>query len=93
MAVEALYQMTVSLGLVDDDYKVFQLSYKLRNVTFSRALVIDEKIPCKMSLSLTPCKGPKDLWYEFKISSSWENMWTTHCQGMIRLLQDSKSSE
>jgi len=93
MAVEALYQMAVSLGLVDGDYKVFQLSYNLRNVAFLRALVIEEKTPCKLTLSLTACRGPKDLWFEFKIFSSWENLWKPHCQGMIRLLQDSGSSE
>lgn len=92
MAIEAFYQMTVSLGLVHSDCEVFQLSYQLRNVAFSRALVIEEKNPCKLSLSLTACKGPKDLWYEFKISSLREDVWTSHCQGTIRLWQDNRLS-
>ena len=85
MAVESIYQ---SRSILDPDVNVSsadELCYRLRNVKFDKALVLDEDIDAKMMLNLTPQAGPKDTWYKFKISSSRDELWTEHCTGMIRL--------
>ena len=93
MAVEALYQTGMSLGRIAATSKVFNVSYRLRDISFSRAMVLEEEIDRKIFLSLTPCTGPKDSWHEFKISSLMDEVWTEHCRGLIRLLEGEGEGE
>ena len=87
MAIEALYQMSQSLGYVDEAKEVFSVSYRLRNVAFQRALILGEEGDHKIFSSLTPCTARSvDSWYEFTISSLKDNVRTEHCRGLISLL-------
>lgn len=87
MALEALYQTGLSLGHIDGSSKVSDVSYRLRNVSFSRAMVLEEDVDMKIFLSLNQCTGPENPWHEFRISTSKDEVWTEHCRGLIRLWQ------
>lgn len=87
MAIEALFQMGRSLGSINDIDDVANLSYRLRNVSFLKAMVLEKEKDHNMLLTLAPCTGQKDSWHEFKISSSSDSAWTEHCRGLICLPQ------
>lgn len=88
MAIEALYQTSQVVNPVEGITSADQLRYKLRNVKFDKALVLEDSIDAKLTLSLTPHPGTKNTWYDFKISSSIDEGWITHCVGLIRLEED-----
>lgn len=85
MAIEALYQTSQVVNPVEGITSAQGFRYKLRNVKFDRALVLEESVDAKLTLSLTPHPGTKDTWYDFKISSSIDEGGSTHCVGLIRL--------
>lgn len=85
MAMEALYQTSQVLSPVEGITAVDQLCYRLRNIKFDRALVLEDRVGAKLSLSLTPQPGTKDTWYNFEVSSSQGDSWGRHCYGLIRL--------
>lgn len=85
MAIEALYQTSQVLNPAKGITSADQLRYKLRNVKFNKALVLEDNVDAKLTLSLTPHPGTKNTWYDFSISSSVDEGWTTHCVGLIRL--------
>lgn len=87
MAIEALYQMGRSLGRINEIDDVDKSSYRLRNISFLKAMVLEKEKDRKLFLVLTPSVGPQESWHEFKISSVNENVWTEHCRGLICLLQ------
>ncbi len=89
MAIEALYQMSKSVSTVEKTVEVFNLCYRLRNIKFIRAMVLDNEVDQKMFLSFAPCMGLEaDSWYQFRISSLRQEAWTEHCRGLICLLPD-----
>lgn len=91
MAVEALYQKSKATGRLADDIQVNQVMYKLRNVTFSRTLPLeDDDKGSKVLLLLTPCTSTKESWHEFKISSIVKDIISDHCQGLISLGEQTK---
>ena len=85
MAIEAIYQSYSALNPETDVSSANQLSYRLRNVRFDKALVLEEEIDAKIMLHLTPHPGPKETWYDFKIVSSNQDSWTEHSSGLIRV--------
>jgi Polyketide synthase dehydratase len=87
MAVEALYQTSQSIDLTKGN-QAGKYRYRLLNVRFSKALVLEENAQCKTMLTLAPCPGSNNPWHEFKISSLTEDVWTEHSRGMIRLEKD-----
>ncbi|MCJ1264132.1 hypothetical protein MMC22_004003 [Lobaria immixta] len=87
MAIEALYQMGRSLGRINEIDDIDKVSYRLRNVSFLKAMVLEKEKDHKMFLTLAPCIGPQDSWHEFKVSSISEGAWAEHCRGLICLLQ------
>jgi acyl transferase domain-containing protein len=87
MAVEALYQTSQSIDLTKGN-QAGKYRYRLLNVRFSKALVLEENAQCKTMLTLAPCPGLNNPWHEFKISSLTEDVWTEHSRGMIRLEKD-----
>jgi Polyketide synthase dehydratase len=93
MATEAIYQMSRSTYRTEETTEVYNVSYRLRNINFARALVLDDGTDHKIFLSLTPCMGSKDSWHEFKISSLREDLWTEHCRGLICLLLEEEEGE
>ena len=93
MAIEALYQTGLSIGHIDATSQVSDVSYRLRNISFLRAMVLEEEVDLKIHLSLNQCSGPKNPWHEFKISSSKNEVWTDHCKGLIRFQQGVKKGK
>ncbi|RFU78094.1 polyketide synthase [Trichoderma arundinaceum] len=86
MAVEALYQTSQALQPVEGVERASQLCYRLRNVTFDKALVLEDNVDTKVMFTLTPHPGTGNPWYDFKVASSrGDDLWLTHCVGLIRL--------
>ena len=88
MAIEALSQTTQSLARGEGRPQNEQKRYRLRNVRFQRALVLEESNEHKIALDLWPCPGPKSAWYEFRISSLADEIWDEHSRGLVRLETD-----
>nr|POE79483.1 fumagillin dodecapentaenoate synthase [Quercus suber] len=81
MALEAMYQShkgnnpTIT-GSVND------FSYRLRNIAFVKALVLEEGKEAVLSLSLSQQAG-NNSWYEFRVSSTTDDVFMEHCNGLI----------
>jgi acyl transferase domain-containing protein len=84
MAVEAMYQKHCALNPDLEISSSNELAYKLRNVRFDRALVVEENKECTILLTLTRVPGGKD-WHEFRISTSKDDVVIDHCFGLIRV--------
>ncbi|KAH7175825.1 hypothetical protein EDB81DRAFT_633270 [Dactylonectria macrodidyma] len=90
MAIEAVYQTTVSVA-TDDEAKELETQpyhYQLRDVKFSKALVLDETTDAAVMLNLTPTQGLKSRWYKYEVISTvgGEALTTTsHSTGFVRL--------
>ncbi|KAF4630892.1 hypothetical protein G7Y89_g7242 [Cudoniella acicularis] len=83
MAVEALYQARQVTDPIEEKILNSQYQYRLRNATFAKALVLEEKGPgVKVMLSLSQ---HQDSWYEFTVSSLVGDRWNEHSRGLIRL--------
>ncbi|KAI0968591.1 putative polyketide synthase [Xylaria arbuscula] len=83
MAMEAIFQtffMTVWQQKVPDDY-----CFRLRDVKFLRALVLDESHDTKLMLSLAPAASAIGPWYAFKVSSTLADLHNNHASGLIRI--------
>jgi hypothetical protein len=93
MAIEAMFQKNKTVGQISEDTHIHQLSWRLRNVAFFRALIIEESIDSAITLSLNPYLGTQDSWHEFKVSSATDGVSNEHCQGLIRLRENSAISE
>ncbi|KAI9781693.1 MAG: Type I Iterative PKS [Peltula sp. TS41687] len=90
MAIEALFQKSQSTGHLDERLLSHEVCYRLRNVRFSRALVLGEQpAEHKMMLSLIPSPGGED-WHRFSVFTHTEGISTEHCRGLIRLGEDSE---
>ncbi|KAK5631716.1 hypothetical protein RRF57_007430 [Xylaria bambusicola] len=87
MAIEAIFQATVSSATDTEVLFVHarEGSYRLRDVRFLRALVIDEGKDHHIYTSLSPASSQVAPWSEFKIFSLRDGIWTEHCNGLIRL--------
>lgn len=91
MAIEAIFQKTKATGRLAEAVEVSQVSYKLRDVTFSRALPLeDEDKATKMVLTLNTCPSTKESWHEFIISSVDGEDILDHCQGRISIADEPK---
>lgn len=93
MAVEAISQRHEALCLLEENKRFTRPCYKLRDLTFAKALVLEEGKDHKIMLTLTPHPGPKDSWFGYKVLSSLEGAWNEHSRGLIRLEEDSKRSK
>lgn len=94
MAVEAIYQTTQGVAKAQGDGKVDKNRYRIRNITFSKALVLEEsEKECKVMLTLAPRPRVKDSWHEFKISSLIDGVWHENSHGLIRLEKDTEQSK
>ncbi|KAJ5961308.1 uncharacterized protein N7479_008458 [Penicillium vulpinum] len=87
MAIEAIYQRSDALHILEGGKKVENPRYRLRNVQFKKALVLPDNQSTRMSLSLTAHTGVGD-WFEFRVSSLSGTMWTEHVRGLIRIDED-----
>lgn len=83
MAMEAMSQTrqsTVEAGVTIDPQQPFHL----RNVKFARAMVLTKDQNHVVMLTLTPGQGDMEKWYDFKVSSQTDGIWTQHCTGLIK---------
>ncbi|KAG9520859.1 ketoacyl-synt-domain-containing protein, partial [Aureobasidium melanogenum] len=84
MAVEAMFQKYCALNPEKAIASANELAYRLRNVRFDRALVVEENKECTILLTLSKVPGSKD-WHEFRISTSKDDVTIDHCFGLIRV--------
>ncbi|KUI67059.1 Lovastatin diketide synthase LovF [Cytospora mali] len=96
MAIEAMMQTDAMLRADDaqggpappsrgSEYQV-----RLRNVSFDRALVLEEGKETRLMLTLAPFAGQKDGWYFWVVRSLVQGSWTDHCKGQVRMEKDIK---
>lgn len=87
MAVEAMYQTAKCSGMESfaNIQSASHASYRLRDVRFLRALVIEENADHHLYLFLSPAQGQKDAWFNFKVSLLRDDTWTEHCTGFVRI--------
>ena len=89
MAVEAMSQSNQALGFNEGKGRVERPRYRLRNVTFPKALVLEENDKDhKIMLTLAPRPGAKDSWHEFKVSSLTDGTWSEHSRGLVCIEED-----
>jgi acyl transferase domain-containing protein len=88
MAVEAIYQTSINVLFSKNNKVPENYRFRLRNVKCPRALVLDENNEHKIMLALAPVLGSKDAWYEFKVSSLFDESWNEHSTGLIRIELD-----
>lgn len=86
IALEALYQKTVACsqpeevaGLGPNDF-----AYRVRNVRFMRAMVLEEGNVVQITTTLSKIPGDKH-WHEFHISTPQGGAQSDHCCGLIRI--------
>lgn len=85
MAIEAIYQSVQMTRPVQGVERADQLRYRLRNIKFEKALVLEENNPVKVTLTLSPHPGTKDSWYDFRVVSHRDENKNDHCHGLIRI--------
>ena len=87
MAVEAIYQATFAVASDEDVQKLTAggYHYRLRDLKFPRALVLEENVGAKLMLTLYPVPGSTRGWFEYKVSSLAGEVWVENSTGFIRL--------
>ena len=93
MAIEALYQQQQSTNPVANITAANQFAYRLRDVKFNKALVLEEDVEAQIILALTPHLGTKNSWYNFEVSSVIDGNTIEHCGGLIRITDASDNSK
>lgn len=105
MAMEAVYQTTLMTrwkdegeggkgGKEEEEQKAktpAKYRYRLRDVKFSRALVLEEDVETRYTLALSPMRGgqgPVRPWYEFRVCSLREAVHAEHSTGLICIETD-----
>ncbi|KAF2967866.1 hypothetical protein GQX73_g5699 [Xylaria multiplex] len=92
MAVEAIYQCTTVTQW--KEVAPARYRYRLRDVKFNRALVLEENSETRVALALTPLKGGSTRrWYEFKVCSAQETLEHEHCTGMVCIETDYRDTK
>ncbi|PYH94535.1 ketoacyl-synt-domain-containing protein [Aspergillus ellipticus CBS 707.79] len=81
MAVEATYQITV---MKHSMRAVNELSYRLRNIRFEEALILEDGSEPELHLSMHPMRGSNG-WYEFLVLSAHNDTTTAHASGEIHV--------
>jgi hypothetical protein len=87
MAIEAIFQKTEALAVLEGATKIEKPRYRLRNILFNKALVLNDGEAARINLSLSAHPGVGE-WHEFKISSLAGSNWTEHCCGLVRTEED-----
>lgn len=85
MGMEAVYQATEALSQLEGKPGIERPCYRLRNVTFDKALVLEEGQRCDIMLTLAPRSGLKSVWHDFKVFSKTETTWNAHCHGLVSI--------
>ncbi|KAF2177304.1 ketoacyl-synt-domain-containing protein [Zopfia rhizophila CBS 207.26] len=90
MAIEAMMQTDAVLRTQTGEDLKHKQQIRLRNVSFDRALVLEEGKETRIMLTLTPFAGQKDSWYSWVVRSLVEGSWIDHCKGQVRIEKDVK---
>lgn len=93
MAVEAMAQLTHAQHNLEGKPLPKPPCYRVRNATFSRALVLQEREKQTITITLGARAGSRDSWYEFKIHSLVNGSWLEHSRGLVRVEQDLQISQ
>ncbi|WYZ45768.1 hypothetical protein EsH8_VIII_001084 [Colletotrichum jinshuiense] len=89
MAVEAMYQVAMITRWEEKEPARYQ--FRFRDIRFLRALVLEEDDPAAYTLALTPARGGSIRdWYEFRVCSTKDTVYTEHCAGLISVETDYK---
>lgn len=88
MAIEAMSQRTEALHLVEGKLPPRAPCYRVRNATFTRALVLEEGKKQTIQIGLSARAGSRDSWQEFKITSLVNGSWFEHSRGLVRVEED-----
>ncbi|RYC59888.1 hypothetical protein CHU98_g6324 [Xylaria longipes] len=89
MAIEAVYQATLMTTWKEEIPSKYR--YRLRDVKFSRALVIEEDLETRYTLALSPLRGGQGAvrsWYEFRVCSLKDTIHAEHSTGLICIETD-----
>lgn len=89
MAIEAIYQITLMTTWKEETPPKYR--YRLRDVKFLRALVIEEDSETRYTLALSPLRGGQGAirsWYEFRVCSLKDTVHTEHSTGLICIETD-----
>jgi acyl transferase domain-containing protein len=82
MAVEAVYQTAMMTQWGEKEPARYR--YRLRDIKFSRALVLEEDVETRYSLALAPQRGGSTRkWFEFRVCSLQNEIYTEHCSGFV----------
>ncbi|KAI0603270.1 PKSKA1 [Biscogniauxia sp. FL1348] len=82
MAVEAMYQTAMVTQWKEQEPSHYR--YRLRDVKFHRALMLEESSETRITLALSPVKGSSTrLWYSFEICSVQEELRIEHSTGLV----------
>ena len=84
MAIEGIRQKTHAMAILEERPSVKPLTYRLRDMTFSRALVLEGNVEHKVMLALTPKTGSGDTWHSYKVLSLAGDVWQEHSRGLIK---------
>ena len=86
MALEMLYQKHCALLHEETaaDLAMNDLSYRIRNTRFSRALVLEEGKDSTIISTLAKVHGDKN-WHEYRISTLEGDVLSEHCSGLCRI--------
>lgn len=84
MAIEAMWQKKNATDPNETVTSPGDLAYRLRNIKFDKALVLEDGKDAEVMLWLTQQPGSKE-WHEFRISSVNDGAFIEHSSGFIRL--------
>lgn len=77
MAIEAIYQ--VAMMTQWNEQPPARYRFRLRDVKFNRALVLEDDIEARYTLALSPVqRGSTRSWYEYRVCSQQEGLHTSH---------------
>lgn len=91
MAIEAQFQTSQSRGFIEEGRSIHEASYRLRNVAFNKAMVI-EGTESRIMLTLSPEDDKAKSWSRFTISSFTEDEWNEHCTGLVALTERTRQA-
>ena len=89
MGIEAMHQVSTALSKLEGRKAITRPCYKLRNMTFPKALVLEEGEKHRLMLTLSPRTGLKSIWYDYKVFSLKEDTWHEHSRGLITIQEAS----
>lgn len=88
MAVEAIAQRAEALYLLEGKPKPKAPSFRVRNTTFTRALVLQQGHRMAIQTELRTRSGSRDAWLEFIIRSLVNGTWMENSRGLVKVEED-----